>query len=84
MSTCSFPTFLVCVLLFLKRGQSQDVLRLQFLVAQESDDNRVYHNDATIPAAMMAVDDINNNPNYLPNYQLTIEFSDTRVSTHIC
>ena len=55
-------------------------LRIHTLVPQKSERNRVFHSDAIIPAAIMAVDDVNNNPDYLPDYNMTIKFSDSRVS----
>lgn len=69
-------------MLLLCYGQSQDKdeIRLQFLVPQESELNFIYHQDHTIPAAMLAVSDINKNQDYLPEYKLTIDFADTRVS----
>ena len=55
-------------------------LRIHTLVPQQSENNVIYHSDAIIPAAIMAVDDINSNPEYLPDYNLTITFSDSQVN----
>ena len=81
MSLYSFLLFIACLLSFQTRGEGQDgVLRIRFLVPLESDANRIYHTESTVPAAMMAVDDINNNPDYLPGYKLVLDVSDTQVS----
>ncbi len=81
MSPCSIFAVIVCLLLFTTRGQCQEgILRIQFLVPLESDNNRIYHTESTVPAAMMAVDDINDNPDYLPGYKLVLDVSDTQVS----
>ena len=77
----SLHTLVICLgFLFGVAWSQKTELRIQFLVPQETSSNRVYHNDATIPAAQMAVRDINNHPDYLPNYDLTVEFSDSQVS----
>ena len=72
----------VSVLLTFGRGEDddRDVLRFHFLVPLKSSANNVYHSDATVPAALMAEDDINGNPDYLTDYRLEISFSDTQVT----
>ena len=77
-------TLLVCVSVLLTFGRGEDddrdILHLHFLVPLKSSANSVYHNDGTVPAAIMAQEDINSHPDYLTDYRLEISFSDTQVT----
>ena len=78
ISTCMLV--LLTILNFNKANGEKTELRIHTLVPLQSQNNRVYSSDSIIPAAIMAVDDINNSPDYLPNYDVTIKFADTQVS----
>ena len=78
ISTCMLV--LLTILNFNKANGEKTELRFHTLVPLQSQNNRVLSSDSIIPAAIMAVDDINNSPDYLPDYYVTIKFADTQVS----
>jgi len=41
--------------------------------------NPTFSTEAVIPAAMMAIDDLNNSTKYLPDHELVLDFADTKV-----